>query len=129
MSDDIHKYPSQTADRFQVRLPDGMREQIARAAKANGRSMNAEILDRLHSPYVNLSEDGLIALARRLQATTLALEDLFFGMRDLDLTPFLTEQAKAGNPMTREQALRHILRDWLIGHGYLEMPPDRDDAN
>ncbi len=39
--------PSQTADKYIVRLPDGMREQIAEAAKANGRSMNAEIVSRL----------------------------------------------------------------------------------
>lgn len=39
--------PSRTADQFVVRLPDGMRDKIAEAAKANGRSMNAEIVARL----------------------------------------------------------------------------------
>lgn len=41
------KYPSRTADQFVVRLPDGMRDQIAEAAKSNNRSMNAEIVARL----------------------------------------------------------------------------------
>ena len=42
-----------------VRLPDGMRDQIAEAAKANNRSMNAEIVARLvvsFAPSSNLEE-------------------------------------------------------------------------
>lgn len=35
------------ADQFPLRLPDGYRERIKAAAKANGRSMNAEMLYRL----------------------------------------------------------------------------------
>lgn len=41
------KYPSQTADQFAVRFPDGLRDQIKRDADAAGRSMNAEIVNRL----------------------------------------------------------------------------------
>lgn len=40
-------YPSETRDRFMVRLPDGMREKIGAAAKASSRTMNAEIIHRL----------------------------------------------------------------------------------
>lgn len=40
-------YPSQTADQFAVRFPDGLRDQIKRDAEAAGRSMNAEIVNRL----------------------------------------------------------------------------------
>lgn len=47
-------YPSETAERFIVRLPDGMREQIKKAAKAHGRSMNAEIVYRIEE---SLSRD------------------------------------------------------------------------
>lgn len=39
--------PRQPQDKFVLRLPDGMRDEIAKAAKANGRSMNAEIVNRL----------------------------------------------------------------------------------
>ncbi|MBR8654285.1 Arc family DNA-binding protein [Achromobacter sp. Marseille-Q0513] len=39
--------PSRTAEQFVVRFPDGMRDQIADLAKKNGRSMNAEIINRL----------------------------------------------------------------------------------
>lgn len=40
-------FPSASLDKFMLRLPDGMRDQIAKDAKANGRSMNAEIIARL----------------------------------------------------------------------------------
>lgn len=43
--------PSRTADQFVVRFPEGMRDKIAEAAKANGRSMNAEILARLQFTF------------------------------------------------------------------------------
>jgi hypothetical protein len=35
------------SDQFPLRFPDGYRDQIKAAAKANGRSMNAEVLYRL----------------------------------------------------------------------------------
>lgn len=39
---------------------------------------------------------------------------------------FIAEEPDAP---TRPEALRRILRDWLIGHGYLELPPPKEDAN
>ncbi|HEY4436020.1 MAG TPA: Arc family DNA-binding protein [Lelliottia sp.] len=39
------KYPSQLQDKFNLRLPEGMRDAIAERAKRNGRSMNSEIVD------------------------------------------------------------------------------------
>lgn len=41
------KYPSQMQDKFNLRFPDGMRDAIAERAKANGRSMNSEIIQIL----------------------------------------------------------------------------------
>ena len=43
--------PSRTADQFIVRFPDGMRDRIADAAKQAGRSMNAEIIQRLEATF------------------------------------------------------------------------------
>lgn len=40
-------YPSEVLDRYIVRFPEGMRDQVARAAEKNGRSMNAEIVARI----------------------------------------------------------------------------------
>lgn len=42
-------------DKFMLRLPDGMRERLKRAAAANNRSMNAEILHRLEQSFAPLS--------------------------------------------------------------------------
>ncbi|EKS6306795.1 Arc family DNA-binding protein [Enterobacter hormaechei] len=44
----MSKFPSQEMDRFNVRLPAGMRDAIAFRAKKNGRSMNSEIIQILH---------------------------------------------------------------------------------
>ncbi|SDR18104.1 Arc family DNA-binding protein [Paraburkholderia tuberum] len=53
---DKKPYPSETQERFIVRLPDGMRDKIAAAAKASGRSMNAEIVARLQESF-ELTDD------------------------------------------------------------------------
>jgi hypothetical protein len=34
----------------------------------------------------------------------------------------------AGRP-ARTEAVRRIIRDWLLGHGYLDLPPPKEDAN
>lgn len=41
--------PSQSQDKFIVRLPDGMRDSLKRLAEANKRSMNAEIVAALEA--------------------------------------------------------------------------------
>lgn len=42
-------YSSRTADKFVVRLPDGMRNLIAEVARHQHRSMNSEIIARLEN--------------------------------------------------------------------------------
>lgn len=42
-------YPSETADRFIVRFPEGMRDRLKAIAAENGRSLNAEIVYRLQT--------------------------------------------------------------------------------
>jgi hypothetical protein len=58
----------QAADKYVLRLPDGMRDKLAELAKSNNRSMNAEIvqilqlaLDRRHAGAG--SDDDISALA------------------------------------------------------------------
>lgn len=41
---------------FKLRMSDGMRDQIAEAAKANNRSMNAEIVARLEASFPSLED-------------------------------------------------------------------------
>lgn len=63
--------PSRTAEQFVVRFPDGMRDKIAESAKANNRSMNAEIVARLERSfsYDQQEQDHHVALgAERLKS-------------------------------------------------------------
>ncbi len=48
---DKEKYPSELAERFQIRLPPGLRDRIKATAEANGRSMNTEIVSTLAEAY------------------------------------------------------------------------------
>ena len=45
------KFPSQTAERFQIRLPDGLRDRIKTYAEKHGRSMNTEIVRILEREF------------------------------------------------------------------------------
>lgn len=52
MSDEEReKYPSEMAERFQVRMPNGLRDRIKESAEKNNRSMNAEIVSALEEKF------------------------------------------------------------------------------
>lgn len=53
-------------EQFIVRLPDGMRDRIKRAAEANNRSMNAEIVATLEEKYP--SDNALEGFGELLEA-------------------------------------------------------------
>jgi hypothetical protein len=44
-------YPSDAADRFMLRLPEGMRERIRSEAAKNRRSMNSEVVFHLERAF------------------------------------------------------------------------------
>ena len=50
----LQNYTSRTADKFVVRLPEGMRDRIAEVAKQHHRSMNSEIIARLEHSLLDL---------------------------------------------------------------------------
>lgn len=61
-------YPSEAAEKYVVRFPDGMRDQIAAAAKRNQRTMNAEIVARLAASFAtaeHVTEEAYGDLANR----------------------------------------------------------------
>lgn len=43
--------PSEAQDKFIIRLPDGMRDQLKEAAEANDRTMTAEVVYRLRESF------------------------------------------------------------------------------
>lgn len=56
-------YPSQAADKFVVRLPEGMRDRLRRQAKANQRTMNSEVIYHLDRALADENENGPAATA------------------------------------------------------------------
>ncbi len=57
------QYPGQTADKFMLRLPDGMRDEIKEMSARNRRSMNAEIVLMLEKQIRTLETQKADALA------------------------------------------------------------------
>jgi hypothetical protein len=115
------KKTNRESDKFMLRLPPGMRNAIAREAERAGRSMNAEIISRLAFSFEQiLSNEGMIAVSKRLEAATEALEDLFFGLRDTaDLDAFIADRRAKGENLTRTEAIRLIVCSFLAENGYL----------
>ncbi|QLF92500.1 Arc family DNA-binding protein [Pseudomonas sp. ABC1] len=67
-------YSSRTADKFVVRLPDGMRDRIAEVARNHHRSMNSEIIARIEQSL--LQEGALDSDASvRLDSPELSLHE------------------------------------------------------
>jgi plasmid stability protein len=52
------KPPAKEADKFIVRLPEGMRQKIMEAAATSNRSMNAEIVARLQYSFATEAQAG-----------------------------------------------------------------------
>lgn len=63
------EYDSRSADKFVVRLPDGMRDQVAAAADADDRSMNSLIVTAIRNEL-----DGRNRANALLDALTQAAE-------------------------------------------------------
>lgn len=57
------------SDKFMLRLPDGMRDQIATAAKAGGRSMNSEIVARLQDSFASAPPSPYPTITVELDST------------------------------------------------------------
>lgn len=67
-------YSSRTADKFVVRLPDGMRSRVQEVAKNHHRSMNSEIIARLEQ---SLIQEGALGdePSMRLDSPELSLHE------------------------------------------------------
>lgn len=68
--------PSQTADKFILRLPDGMRGRLKAEAKLNNRSMTMEIVARLTASFGEGAFSTVDDAADRLTAAITQLETL-----------------------------------------------------
>jgi|SRR5208282_5575356 len=87
-------YPSEQQDRLIIRFPDGMRDRIAALAKANGRSMNAEVISMIEASFRRVQrptdEEQKSDLAHEIRELRGAIEKLqtdFEEFKDRDLVP------------------------------------------
>jgi hypothetical protein len=98
--------PSRHADKYIVRFPEGMRDQISKAAEESGRSINAEIVARLTESFAGANSPELVAKVARL-SVALAMTN----------TQRLSEQTQS-----------MILQRWvrLFGESLLPLVQDSD---
>jgi hypothetical protein len=78
--------PGRGSDQFMVRLPDGMRDTIAKMAERNGRSMNAEIVSALADHIVRdgqPSKDDITAALTELRTDVIEHRKLFDLSREI----------------------------------------------
>ena len=68
-------YPSDQADKVLVRMPDGMRDRLKEVAKANNRTLNAEIVARLERSFTADKEVEQIAFESGFE-TSMLREDV-----------------------------------------------------
>ncbi|MCL8340122.1 Arc family DNA-binding protein [Pseudomonas mosselii] len=107
------EYDSRTADKFVVRLPDGMRDQVAYAADADDRSMNSLIVKAIRE-YLELQQRqqvllGSLMLAGRVNAAAQAADprDMFIAANPIKANTAELEKGRSGfvDPNTHAQYL------------------------
>ena len=69
-------FPSRGLDKFVLRLPEGMRGKIGVAARANKRTMNAEIVQRLEASFSSTDKPLLVVKKNTAEA------DIIWEFRD-----------------------------------------------
>ncbi|WP_343633564.1 Arc family DNA-binding protein [Roseateles sp.] len=75
---------SRTDPQMKIRLPDELKEAIERAAESAGRTLNAEVVQRLGATF---AVDGdVAALARQVEALTSQRDDAYRAIRALQGT-------------------------------------------
>jgi uncharacterized coiled-coil protein SlyX len=70
----VGKVVGKRADQYMLRFPDGMRENLAKLATANGRSMNTEIIAALEKHLEG--DDKISELNQEIEQLWLKFEDL-----------------------------------------------------
>lgn len=108
------KATGRDSDKIMLRVPDGMRDRIATAAKINNRSMNAEIVSRLQASF-EIEQDPERSLKNLksfslhgVEVPTTALEDVLKAL-DESRKAFLAfahdahaEQSRADKPSSSD---------------------------
>ncbi len=135
---DREKYPSEAAERFQVRLPEGMRNRIKKAAEENGRSMNAEIVQRLDESFSEpliLPPDLMLRIEKLAREHGTLPRSLIIGALEtmfpdaMTLGEFIDEWAiPAARAETEDERDEIISRSKLYSGGYYILKERDEDG-
>lgn len=105
----MSKHPTgRGSDQFVVRFPDGMRDEIRRAAEASGRSMNAEIIARLEDSFKNRTESSLADLQAVMNDAKRMIKEFNVANTQISLMRYLLDQVAATDGKLPEDLHRHI---------------------
>ncbi|WEL95671.1 MULTISPECIES: Arc family DNA-binding protein [Delftia] len=102
---------SRHADKYIVRFPDGMRDELKAIAKASGRTLNAEIVGRLQRSLETDQEVEQVAFEHGFERTTLQLE--------IERLNKLLEEQKTAVPQALQQHAQAIAAE-VAKHLYSE---------
>lgn len=117
-------YPSDTQDRFMVRMPDGLRDRIAEVAKENNRSMNAELVSRIESSFEAKDQSALAQRVAHLELELLArqLDLAWFSTLITDVAPHIQQEVVDANLDLKAnlKMLRRFTKKFALGKEDLE---------
>ncbi len=99
-------YPSDDLERFQLRLPPGMRGVLGKIARENNRSMNSEILERLKSSLEGEAKQPKFNDADPLGAIVLATQE---AIKLLSSVPESLLSLRFGNTVHEQAGLYSII--------------------
>jgi hypothetical protein len=111
----------QKGDKYIVRLPDGMRDRIAEAAKENNRSMNAEIVARLERSF-NVVVEFQAPESAAARAVQIFEGELKKGVKQA-IDKLLMSSISITSPDSD-----HVQRDPAEGHNVRRTPIDFPEA-
>jgi Arc-like DNA binding dprotein len=88
-------FASRRLDKFVIRLPEGMRDKIDLAARANKRSMNAEIVQRLETSFSSSDEPPPVVNKKTAESDMIlelmSFREEFAEFRETILVPDFTD--------------------------------------
>jgi len=112
---DKEKYPSELAERFQLRLPAGLRDRIKTYAEKHGRSMNTEIVRVLEREFPE--PWPLVTQITQLVTLSTALKEAIEDQALNNLGDTLLQTVKgvaSGRVLGVDDATRQAVANWLI---------------
>lgn len=113
-------------DKFVLRLPEGMREEIREAAEENGRSMNAEIVFRLQTTFDPDHESSELRKARQnLEASQGMTDSLLRNSAEIQRGILYILLDADGHPISWDEIMTHLQAISDAAGG----PFDRIEAN